>query len=414
MTDPKLAIRVKPRPVRRLNPKTFGLLGGVSAAVLIASAALALRTPEPRGGEAPQELYNTTTKPMADGLAALPASYEEVEVRVAPPMLGPPLPGDLGAAFVGDGLATSVEPRPNAFRYQPTKASPGSAAAAAAPTIVDEARQSGLFFISPRDRGEQTAGQVFSGPLAEAAAYDQLAASLLQPAGLMGGVNGFQDPYTTDPNGQLTKRAFADASVDPDVLNSFGLQAPASLYQVMAGTIISASLLTGLNSDLPGEVIAQVTEPVYDTVTGRHLLIPQGARLLGRYDSQVAYGQSRALLVWTRLILPDGSSVTLDNLPAVDTQGYAGLSDEVDHHTGRLFGAAALATVLGIGADLGRDTDDADVIDAFRDGGQRTINQAGQKIVTRQLAVQPTITVRPGWRLRVIVNRDLVLRPYGA
>ena len=120
----------------------------------------------------------------------------------------------------------------------------------------------------------------------------------------------------------------------------------------MAGTVIAASLVTGLNSDLPGFVIAQVTEHVYDTVSGRFLLIPQGSRLVGKYDNVVAFGQERALVVWQRIILPDGSSIVIDNLPATDTGGYAGLADEVDLHTWKLLKGVALATVLGVGSEL--------------------------------------------------------------
>src|SRR3546814_1463150 len=115
----------------------------------------------------------------------------------------------------------------------------------------------------------------------------------------------------------------------------------------MAGSVIAASLITGINSDLPGLVTAQVTENVYDTVTGSALLIPQGARLIGAYDSVVAFGQSRALLVWQRIVMPDGSSIQIDNLPATDAAGYAGLGDEVDFHTWRLIKGVVLSTLLG-------------------------------------------------------------------
>jgi type IV secretion system protein VirB10 len=182
----------------------------------------------------------------------------------------------------------------------------------------------------------------------------------------------------------------------------------------MAGTIIAASLITGLNSDLPGFVIAQVTEHVYDTVSGRFLLIPQGSRLVGKYDNVVAFGQERALVVWQRIILPDGSSIVIDNLPATDTGGYAGLADEVDLHTWKLLKGVALATVLGVGSELAfSSSDNSDLIKALQQSTQSTTNRAGQRLIERNLNVQPTITVRPGWPLRVIVHKDLVFRgPY--
>jgi len=198
---------------------------------------------------------------------------------------------------------------------------------------------------------------------------------------------------------------------DQEIYNPHSLRTPVSPYQVMAGTIIPASLVTGLNSDLPGQVIAQITENVYDTPTGQHLLLPQGTRLLGRYDSDIDDGQSRALVVWNRLIRPDGSSLVIENLPGVDLSGQAGLRDKVDHHTGSLFKAAILSSVLSIAAELSTDEED-ELAEAIRSGGQDTINQAGQRVVTRALSRKPTLRVQPGWRLGVIVNRDLVLSPY--
>jgi type IV secretion system protein VirB10 len=182
----------------------------------------------------------------------------------------------------------------------------------------------------------------------------------------------------------------------------------------MAGTVISASLVTGLNSDLPGFVIAQVTEHVYDSVSGRFLLIPQGSRLIGKYDNIVAFGQERALVVWQRIILPDGSSIVIDNLPATDTGGYAGLADQVDLHTWKLLKGVALATVLGVGSEraFGSASTDSDLIRALQQSTQSTTNRAGQRLVERNLNVQPTITVRPGWPLRVLVHKDLVMRTY--
>jgi type IV secretion system protein VirB10 len=147
-------------------------------------------------------------------------------------------------------------------------------------------------------------------------------------------------------------------------------------------------------------------------VTGRALLIPQGSRLIGTYDSVIAFGQSRALLVWQRIILPDGSSIEIDNLPATDTAGYAGLEDEVDYHTWRLIKGIALATLLGVGTELSLGSDESDLVRAIRESTQQNVNRAGQRITEKNLNIQPTITVRPGWPLRIIVHRDLVLRPY--
>lgn len=176
--------------------------------------------------------------------------------------------------------------------------------------------------------------------------------------------------------------------------------------------MIPASLITGLRSDLPGQVTAQVTEDVYDSPTGKVLLIPQGSRLVGQYDAQIAFGQSRALLVWNRLIMPNGKSIVLERQPGADTEGYAGLEDEVDNHWGMLFKAAILSTVLSVGAEAGTSDSENNLAQAIRQGASQSFNQVGQQVVGRSLNIQPTITIRPGFPVRVLVTHDLVLEPY--
>jgi len=177
--------------------------------------------------------------------------------------------------------------------------------------------------------------------------------------------------------------------------------------------VIPAALITGIRSDLPGEVTAQVTEDVYDSPTGKVLLVPQGARLIGQYDSQVSFGQSRVLLVWTRLVMPNGRSIVLERQPAADPTGYAGLEDGVDNHWGMLFKAAILWTLLSIGSEAGTTNNNQNsLVQAIRQGSSQGFNQVGEQVVGRSLAVQPTLTIRPGFPVRVMVTRDLVLEPY--
>jgi type IV secretion system protein VirB10 len=238
-----------------------------------------------------------------------------------------------------------------------------------------------------------------------------------QPFNPMGSQTALEHPAdpTAAQNRQEQKAAFVANAGDTATRNPASLQIPASPYQVMAGTVIPAALVTGINSDLPGQVIANVTEAVYDTATGRYLLIPQGSRLIGRYDSQVAFGQRRVLLVWTRLILPDTSSIALDRLPGIDPAGYAGLEDGVDWHWDRILAGAALSTLLGVGAELAapdRGGSDGKVTIAVRQGAQDTVNQVGQEMTKRNMSIQPTLTIRPGFPMRVMVSKDLILRPY--
>lgn len=184
-----------------------------------------------------------------------------------------------------------------------------------------------------------------------------------------------------------------------------------SRWVVASGSVIPASLLTGLDSDLPGMVLAQVTENVRDSATGRSVLIPQGARLIGRYDSQVGYGQKRAFVIWQRILFPDGSSLRLDNMPATDSAGYAGLSDRVDGHGWQLIKGVLLSSLLGAGTQLGLGSERG-IVRALRESAQQNGSQAGEQLVSKGLDVQPTIRVRPGWPVRVLVSRNLVLKPW--
>src|SRR3546814_10178616 len=156
----------------------------------------------------------------------------------------------------------------------------------------------------------------------------------------------------------------------------------------MAGRVVAATLIPGLNSDLPGLVGAQITENIFDTVSGKTLLIPQGSRLIGSYDSVVAFGQSRALLVWRRIVMPDGSSIVIDNLPATDAAGYAGLEDEVDYHTWRLVKGVTLETLLGVGTELSFGSDEGDLVREIRQSTQQKVSQAGQRVTEKNLNIQ--------------------------
>ena len=430
VNTPDLAIRAKPKPVKRFSRKALILGGAALSAGLFAALAFALQSPEYGDSERPSELYNVSHKPMTDALDALPKTYADMK-----PKLGPPLPGDLGAAFLeaNQGGAPVAELN-NPFQYAP-KGAPQrrvysqSAAYQSAPTPSkrDEARESGLFFsVGSNQRSNSKAPDQFAQMDAQLEqAYSNLANVNMHPEGISSHLlpqvlrasASYGDPvlgnaeFNAASSRQNSKSAFLGQSAG-EIYNPYVLQSPKSPYQIMAGTLIPASLVTGLNSDLPGQVIGQVTENVYDTVTGEYLLIPQGARLLGRYDSVIAYGQSRALVAWTRIIFPNGNSIQLDNLPAVDGQGFAGLKDKVDRHTWQFMKGAVLSSLLSVGSELSSD-DEGRLARALQNAGQDTANIAGQRIIERSLNIQPTLSVRPGWRFSIIVSKDLILKPYG-
>ncbi|MGA7803343.1 TrbI/VirB10 family protein [Bradyrhizobium sp.] len=377
----------RPR-VTRLSRKVLAGAAAIGLATIFGATLWALQTNRSYT-TAPSELFTTDHHNVADGLERLPRDYAGVPRQV--PSLGPPLPGDLGRPIVNAQKAPSA----------------GTAATDPEQQRLDQeveaARLSRLF--------ASTSVREVASSIAQAAS---VGASAIAPNQTSQPAQPASDNAFAQ-NGQDRKLAFVNASVDTRTTSPDRVAAPASTYVVQAGNIIPAALITGIRSDLPGQITAQVTENVFDSATGRFLLVPQGTRLIGIYDSQVAFGQSRVLLVWTRLIMPSGRSIVLERQPGADTAGYAGLEDEVDNHWGALFKAALLSTLLGVGSELGSTTgtgSNADVITALRRGSSDSLNQTGQKVVQRNLDIQPTLTIRPGFPVRVIVNRDLVLEPY--
>ena len=381
LVDPESAVKLRGDPPRvmRLSRKAIGLASAAACALVGGALIYAL---QPQGRTGAEELYNTDGVAVADNLTGAPKDYGQV------PKLGPPLPGDLGKPILdaqkrGDVAAlppVGSGPAPN----------PAADAAAAARQRAEQereaARGSRLFFAGG------TTGSV-GGSLAS------------PPAG---GDPPSSAPATAPSSDAARRQAFLERASDRRTVSSerlVGLAAPAILQ---AGSVIPAALITGIRSDLPGLVTAQVTQNVYDSPTGRILLIPQGARLIGDYDADVAFGQNRVLLAWNRLILPDGRSVVLERQPAADTQGFAGLQDGTDYHWGGVLKAALVSTLLGAGAELGSG-DDGNLARAFRRGTQDSINRAGEQIVSRELNVRPTLTIRPGFPVRVLVTRDLIL-----
>jgi len=385
--DPNLAVELRLQPewprVTRLSRKVLIGLAGVAAIAVSSSLIWALY--QGRGRAPATELYNTENKTTPEGLSSLPRDYT---VPPNVPVIGSPLRGDFG---------------------RPVGNSQPPAAGAAAPDPEQqrvaqetEAARTSRLFATTSARERPTAPSTSSVP----PTADQQA----------GTQNGQVETPPLDPeallNMQDRKLAFLNGPVDRKTVSPDRLANPASRYVVQAGAVIPAALITGIRSDLPGQVTAQVTENIYDSPTGRYLLVPQGAKLIGLYDSQISFGQDRVLLVWTRLIMPNGRSIVLERQPGADTQGFAGLEDEVDQHWGRLFMAAALSTLLGVGSELGATNNDNNIVTALRRGSTDSLNQTGQQIVRRNMNIQPTLTIRPGFPVGVIVNRDLVLAPY--
>lgn len=346
---PDLRLRAEPPPVARLSRRALMLMSGAAAAALAGAVVFGLNV---KFRPAPPEPQFTVSATPPEQLKALPADYRGI------PKLGPPLPGDLGRPM----LAAEAELPPQRAGAQASQAATTRQAA------QDAAQRSQLFLV-----------QSGRSPAADRAA------DVRRPIASPGPPGPTASPWLAKDGG-----------------------APST---VQAGTLIAAAMVTGLQSDLPGQVVAQVTQPVFDSQTGRTLLIPQGAKLIGAYDSKLAFGQRRVHVVWTRLLLPNGRSVTLGEFPAGDALGRTGLEEQVDHHWGALFGMAALSTLLAIGSEVGADDDD-ELVRAIRRGSADTFNQVGQQAVGQALSQAPTLKIRPGAQVRVIVTEDLKLEPY--
>lgn len=363
-----------PRVVR-LSRKAIGIASAVGV-TLVGGVLLYALQPASQGPE--EELFNTDGVAVADGLASAPSDYSQV------PQLGPPLPGDLGKPILDAQERGAVAELPPIGAQPPPPPPQGISPEEAARQRIEQereaARGSRLFFGG----GTPAPSLAQALPLSDTLpASVQASASAAQPA-------------------------FLDRPAERRTVSVQRLDAAPSGALLQAGSVITAALITGIRSDQPGLVTAQVTQNVYDSLTGRRLLIPQGARLIGDYESDVGFGQRRVLLAWNRLILPDGRSIVLERQPAADPSGYAGLEDGVDYHWGGVLKAALVSTLLGVGSEFGSGSD-SDLARALRRGSQDSVNRAGEQIVSRELNIRPTLTIRPGFPVRLLVTRDIVL-----
>lgn len=380
LADPQSAVRLRGDPPRvmRLSRKAIGMASACGFALVGGALIYAL---QPQGRKGAEELYNTDSVAVADNLARAPKDYGQV------PKLGPALPGDLGKPILDAQRRGDIAALPPAGAPAPNPAANAAEAARQRAEQEREAARGSRLFFGGGAPGNSGSGFV----------------GLPVPAG-----ESAAAPPAAAQSNAARRQAFLERASDRRTVSAERLTGLASPSILQAGSVIPAALITGIRSDLPGLVTAQVTQNVYDSPTGRILLIPQGSRLMGDYDADVAFGQSRVLLAWNRLILPDGRSIVLERQPASDPRGFAGLQDGTNYHWGGVMKAALISTLLGVGSELGSGTD-GELARALRRGTQDSINRAGEQIVSRELNVRPTLTIRPGFPVRVLVTRDLVL-----
>lgn len=370
-----LSTRAAPPRPRRLSRKAIAILSGGGAFAVAGALAYSLSgTSVERGA---RETVSVERR-QSDLLADAPRDYSEL-ARNAAGDLEPPQPE----------IADPV-PIPEGESVQPGAATQAADAAEERRRQQAESARASRLFAAAGEGGGQ--GRPF------------LPADPAPPPG--------DTPAPAAP--QDRRAAFVAGGQAEPTTNSGRLTPPPGRHVVTAGSTIAAALITGLSSDLPGQVVAQVTEDVFDSVTGRTRLIPQGTRLLGAYDSNVSTGQTRALVVWTRMILPDGRSIDLDRMIGTDAAGQSGFADRVNNHWGTILRAGLLSTLLGVGTQASGLGENDAIADAIRDSAGQSVGRAADRIVERQLSVQPTITIRPGARVRVLVSRDLLLSEWSA
>ncbi len=234
-------------------------------------------------------------------------------------------------------------------------------------------------------------------------------ASDLYAQALRAGLGG----QNVDPNGQNSKEDFFNADLKDLGYLPNRVVPQQSLYELKRGSVIPATLITGISSDLPGRITAQVSQNIYDSATGHRLLIPQGTKLFGRYDSKVSFGQSRVLVVWSDIIFPNGSTLQIGGMAGTDAEGYGGFNDKVNNHYLKTFGSAVMIALIGTGIDMAvpqsstlatQDT----ASDAARRNFAETFGRAADRTIQRNMDVQPTLEIRPGYKFNVQVDQDIV------
>ncbi|MBV0888841.1 conjugal transfer protein TrbI [Komagataeibacter oboediens] len=368
-SPPDLRLRTEQPRVVRLSRYVVWGLGGMGMIGIGLALGYALQNSARQ--EAASAVQDSDARPSAVGLDTLPKDYTGV------PKLGPPLPGDLGRPI----LKAQREGRAGPVSGMGDHRAEQEMDAAIASKLFVQAREA--------DRRDSAPGTVAPAAGGNASAL---------PAGAN--------------DSQAGNRAFLAGLPDRVTVSPDRLTQPVSPYVIQAGTVVAGALNSKVSSDLPGQLIGHVTQNVYDSPTGRYLLVPQGSTLFGSYNSSIAFGQQRTQVIWTRLIRPDGESIVLDRIPGSDAIGQIGLKDMVDQHWGQLFRSALVTTMLSVGSEAGTSWGENNLFQAIRSGASNGFSMVGNRLIDRSMDVQPTLTDRPGLPFTLIINRDLVLKPW--
>jgi len=401
--EPRAPIDTEPRPrVVRLNRRAIFLAGALATSVILA-AVFTLSERSRRMAE---------RREQTSAVSAAPDRFWEGEPDGVPRLASPAAPAPPAAepARVPE-LGAGTPPPP---LLEPAEE--------AADRTLRRAYTSRLIVFEGRSEASEAAPAPVARPAPARPSLDP--AEVLRAAGDLGAAGRGEDPVVGQ-NLQREKREFlrdAKLAAEEEVLEH-RVRPALSPYEVKAGSLLPAVLVTQANSDLPGQLIAQVRENVFDSATGAHLLIPQGTRAIGVYDSLVAFGQERILVAWQRLVFPDGSSLNLGSMPGTDGAGAAGFRDRVRNHYARIFGGAVLLSAISAGLQISQGTfgsgnqttDTRDLREILAAALGQNLGELGTELARRNMNVQPTLEVRPGYRFNIAVMKDLVLPgPYRA
>lgn len=373
-------------PGRTTFNKTL-VIGAIALLLISAAGAMIYELQTSPKKVSKEETKTASPAGKSDAFADMPSSYSSIKDQK---------PAAKPAAMIPTAPTGKVPPAPQI---------------PSAPTVSLEERERLAARNSAIGFSVKGGSNTVSPPAQNQAMINPFLQQMAAAAQAAGGGNG--GGASTDPQDQ--KAAFFEKNRSSAWYVKGSVTAAVSDYEVKAGAIIPGVMLTGIKSDLPGQVVGQVRENVYDSQTGQYLLIPQGTKIIGIYDSKIQYGQDRVLLVWTRLIFPNGESLDIENMGATDGAGYSGLHDKTNNHTGRLITGILLGSVATAGATIAAgnsSTTNQTYGQAAVQGAATNVANAVADITRKNLAVQPTIEIRPGWKFNVFVNKDLILKPY--
>jgi type IV secretory pathway VirB10-like protein len=408
MSAEALSGKDKVPSVKRFNRKMLFAIAIIATVVITLAFAMGLQAPK---AKAPEPLATTSKPPVPNAAVnALPSSYSD-----SAPNLGDPRPGDIGAMSAA-GLGGDGAVNANAQRQLTPIEQYAQQLELDRLRNEDRARSATVSFANAGGNETSANAHAAAGPVDTSQGLQERLLELAQRGtGASGNGTGAGSLNARDDaNRQDEKAVFTETTRDADFQLHATLQQARSPYTLFAGTILPCVLTQGIDSDLPGQIGCMISQNVYDTVTGKHLLLPQGTKVIGTYDSRISYGQSRVLVVWTRLLRPDGSTLSLEGMPGTDLSGYAGLTGHVNNHYVRLLTGVVLGSVIGAAAQIavGANSQNPSFSQLAMQGAGQNINEAGQQITRKNLNIQPTIEVPPGGRLNIFATKDLILPPW--